>query len=226
MSRILGVRPAQENEVVFTFGSGLNTRSDPTEIRDDEAANPSHNYDLDVDNGLLRRRLPFDLVATATNGKPVRGAAQVVKADGSVSTIIQAGSILYEWDGASTFTQRGTVNSAARIRGVNWELENVVIIYDLQGVDIVKEWDGTTLTDMQHNISGRFLAKHVRVENERAWYFNVKTSTSTPHLLVGSKRGDFRNLTVTNRGAFSTNGMGRRLLPREERLIQRPESGG
>ncbi len=198
-------RPEVPNQAQFilSFGAGRNTRASETLIDSRECAD-GENFGLDIENGLFFRRKPFDLSGTATNAGRINGAAQLIKADGSISTLIQAGTIVYEWDGGSTFTQRGTVASGARLRGhahQNWILDDVVIITDLGLKENVLQWDGTTLSEMSHNLGGDFKAKYCVVENDRAWYANVTTSTATPHLMAVSKVTDYDNLNVGQRPA-------------------------
>ena len=188
--------------VRLRFDHGLNTISSPNEIRDSECASGSKNFDLNVRDNRLRNRKAFDLVATATNGEPIRGFAQLKKQNGTRSTLIQAGTTVYEWDGADTFTSVGTVASTAKLRGPlvsNFTLDDVVIITDLMKLQPVMQWDGTTFSEMADNLSNTFFATHCVVDNERAWYFNVTAGTATPHMLVGSERGDYDNLSVSDR---------------------------
>ena len=118
------------NQVILEFGAGLNTRTsdfkaDPIECVEGQ------NFGLDIENSLMFRRKPFDLVATATNGNAINGFAQLKKVDGTLSTLIQAGSEVYEWDGGSTFTSRGTVRSGVKLRGprtANFLFDDIALI--------------------------------------------------------------------------------------------------
>ena len=55
---------------------------------------------------LLTLRSGFSIKAVVPNGEPIRGIAQMVKPNGELSTIIQAGDTTYSWDGTATgFTE-------------------------------------------------------------------------------------------------------------------------
>lgn len=199
-------------DVTIKFGGGLHTRASEDEIDAREAADGA-NFLLDLENRELRPRPPFDLIGTVPNGAEIRGGATLLKADGSVSLLIQAGSSVYEWDGDTTFTKVGTVNATARLRGHwrshNWPLSNKVLLTDLSLAEVVKEWDGTTFqsvafTDEAGDPFGTFYAKYLSVSNERAVFSHVKDpGSTTPHMMVGSERGDYTVITVSNRAASS-----------------------
>jgi len=190
--------------VVIRFGAGLNTRTPETRIQPAECAD-GKNFDLDIKDALFARRRPFDLVATAPNAQAIKGFAQLEKRNGTLTTLIQAGTTMYTWNGESTFVQVGTVASGARLRGpltANWPLDEVALIADLDEQEPVLSWDGTNLTTLAHNLGGDFFARYIAVEDERAYFANVKSgATATPHMLVGSKRGDQKTLDVANRPA-------------------------
>lgn len=192
--------------IVMTFGGGLQTRRRQNDVDLRECVTPSVNFELDPQYHALNRRKPFDLVGTATNGSPIRGFAQLIKTDGMVSTLVQAGTTVYEWDGDATFTSVGTVSSSARLRGPrehNFTLNQTVIITDLEKNETVKTWDGTTFADLNHNLAGNFKAKYCRIHRERAFYANITTTTDTPHLLLGSGLGDPAQLSNANRPSNS-----------------------
>lgn len=195
------------NRIKLRFGSGINSQISELEIDDSECAD-GQNFDLNLDNSELKNRAPFDLVGTAPNGEAIRGIMQLEKTDGTLSTLIQAGGTVYEWDGITTFTVVGAVNASAQLRGPkesNWPLDDIVIITDLNQSQPVMTWDGTTFAPLAHDLGGDFFAKYCFVENERAFYANVKSGTATPHMVVGSKRGDNKALTVVNRPASGLN---------------------
>lgn len=200
------VKP-KDLDLKIKFGGGLHTRASADEIDQREAAD-GQNFLLDIDNRELRNRPPFDLIGTVPNGASILGGASLLKADGTVSTLVQAGGVVYEWDGATGFTQRGTCVSTAKLRGHwrshNWNLTNKVIITDLNLVDTVKEWDGatfqsTTFTDEDSAPFGSFYAKYAFIEDERAIFANViSNATPTPHMMVGSKVSDYTNISIAN----------------------------
>lgn len=196
---------AQEiKPIILTFGGGLNTRRRPGDVDVNECVDGT-NFDLDQQYLSLQKRKAFDLSATAPNAGEIRGYAQLVKQDGTVSTLIQAGNTVYSWDHQSTFTSVGTVSASAKLRGPrehNFTLDQYVIITDLNRQEVVKKWDGTTFSSLAHNLTGNFYARYCRVHRERAFYGNVKSqSTELPHVIVGSKREDAEVLSVSDRPA-------------------------
>ena len=189
------------------FGGGLHSRASEEDI-DARECHDGENFALDADNQQFRPRAPFDLVGTLPNGSQVNGGGSLVKSDGTVKTFFQGGATVYEWDGASGFTNIGTVNASAKLRGRlehNWQLSDKVLITDLAMVDTVKEWDGTTFqaatfTDEEGYNFGTFRARYCYVSNERAIFANVHSNgTNTPHLIVGSQRGNYTVITIVNR---------------------------
>lgn len=196
-----------ESSAVLTFGRGLNARARTSDVAGSECVQ-GQNYDLDLDFSGFSRRKPFDLSGTATNAERINGFAQLIKADDTVTTLVQAGAEVYSWDGASSFTSVGTVDSGSRLRGPrehNFTLDDTVIITDLAKATVVKTWDGTDFKDMAHDLGGNLFAKYCIVENERAFYGNVKTSTDTPHVVLGSTRGDFDALSESVRPIAENN---------------------
>ena len=195
---------ADVKPIILTFSGGVNSRKRPADIDINECTF-GENFSLDQQVASLQKRAAFDLSATAPNSASINGFAQLIKRDGSVTTLIQAGGNVYTWDHVSAFTLVGTVSSSAKLRGPrahNFTLDEYVIITDLSKAEIVKKWDGTTFSDFSHNLAGTFYAKYCRVHQERAIFANVKnSSTDLPHVMVGSKRGDAGVLTVTDRPA-------------------------
>lgn len=193
----------EENALSLKFGGGLHTRASEEDINLREA-HEGQNFDLDFENQQLRNRKAFDLLGTAPNGSEIRGGATLLNVDGTVTMLVQAGDIVYEWDGSS-FTSKGTVNAAAKLRGrreANSELDDLVIITDINLSEPVMTWNGTTLSTMAHNLTGDFLAKYCFIANERAFYGNViSNAVATPHMIVGATRGDYTTLSVSTRPA-------------------------
>jgi hypothetical protein len=195
--------------IVITFGGGLSTRKRPADIDLNECVE-GQNFDLDPQVLAMQKRAAFDLVDTAPNVGEIRGYAQNIRQDGSITTLIQAGGNVYLWDHAGTFTLVGTTPSSSKLRGPrehNFTLDQYTIITDLNQQDVVKTWDGFTYQTLPHNLTGTFQARYCRVDNERAFYANIKNASSDiPHMLLVSERGDAAVLTVNDRPA-STNAM-------------------
>lgn len=194
--------PDKDNAVVIRFGFGVNSRASEDEIDPRECAS-GQNFLLDLENREFRNRPPFDLVATAPNLQSIGGFAQLLKADGTTSTLVQAGTVVYEWDGGSGFTVKGTVTTGTKMRGPlssNWTLSDKVLISDIAGVNPLSEWDGTTFQHVAHNLGGTFISKYCFVKDERAFYANViSNGTPTPHLVAGSKVSDYTTIDITNK---------------------------
>lgn len=201
---------AQENAISLKFGGGVNSTASPDEI-DPRECSEGANFDLDLKNRNFKPRKPFDLVGTVPNASQINGFANLVKTDGTASVLIQAGTTVYEWDGATTFTAKGSpVSASAKLRGPlsqNWLLDNKVIITDISLTEPVMQWDGTTLSDVAFTKNdgstawtGAFKAKYCAIDNERALFCNVDdNSVALPHLIVGSERGNFSILSNNNR---------------------------
>jgi hypothetical protein len=198
---------ANESEYKLRFGGGMNTRASSDEIDPRECAD-GQNFDLDLGNTQFRPRKPFDLVGTAPNAGRINGFAQLIKTDGTISTLIQAAGNVYkvtpDW---ATWTLVGTVSTSARIRGPKthiWNLDDVVLISDIAGVEPVMQWDGTTLADVYHMLGGDFIAKYIHIENERAFFANVTSNgVATPHVVVASARSDYETLSTGTRPSSS-----------------------
>lgn len=198
--------------VELEFGGGVHSRASEEDIHISECT-IGQNFDLDPSNRSFRPRKPFDLLGTTPNAAEIRGFANLLKSDGSISMLVQAGAVVYEWDGLATFTQVGTCDVNAQLRGKlehNFELDDKVIIVDINLRQPVMEWDGTTLqnvvftTEDGSTAFGVFKARHCVVSNERAIFANVHDNgTNFPHLIIGCQRSDFTIITVANRPSSS-----------------------
>lgn len=193
--------------VVLKFGGGLHTKASPDEIDPREAAS-GINFDIDIQDRNLRNRAPFDLLGTVPNSQPIQGGGSLLKTDGTVTLIVQAGGVIYQWNG-TTFTSVGTCNPSSQLRGHwishTWNLTDKLLLTDLALADVVKEWNGTTFqssvfTDENNNPFGTFYAKYLDITNELAMFANVKDpSSTTPQLIIGSARSNYNQITITNR---------------------------
>lgn len=200
-------------DVKIKFGGGLHTRASADEIDAREAAD-GQNFQLDLENRELRNRPPFDLIGTVPNAGEIRGGFSFSNSSGTVYAGFQAGTNVYSWDGSTGFTKIGTCQSTSKLRGHwrthSWTLGDKVIITDLNLADTVKEWNGgaslvtTTFTKEDATSFGNFYAKYLTISNERAIFANVKDGSSTsPHMMVGSKRSVYTQISVANRPASS-----------------------
>ncbi len=208
------IAKAKPNDVSLElkFGGGLHTRASPDEIDAKEAAD-GKNFSLDLDNRDLKPRLPFDLIGAMPGSGSVLGGGSLLKSDGTVSTLVQRGGSVYEWDGTTGFTPVGTCNSSSKLRGRwrshNWNLTDKVLFSDLTLNDVVKEWDGTTFgsvafLDTSGASFGSFGAKYIDVSNERVLYANVKDHGSAfQHLMVGSSQSSYVTIDTTNQPSSS-----------------------
>lgn len=197
----------EEQNLVFKFGGGLHTRASPDEIDGREAAG-GFNFLIDIQNRNLRNRPPFDLIGTVPNNAAVRGGASLLKTDGTVTSLIQAGNTVYQWNGGNSFTSKGSCSAGCKLRGNwrthVWNLTDVVLITDLTLTDTVYKWDGSsfgsvTFTAQDGSGFGSFWAKYCTVVNEQAIFSNVKDgSGALPHMIVGSKTSDYTKITVVN----------------------------
>ena len=201
----------ESDPVRLRFGGGLNSRGSEEDIDPRECAS-GENFALDTGNLQLRPRKPFDLVGTLPNAGTVKGAATLLKSDGTVSTLIQGDGNVYEWTAGPTFTLVGTVDSNAKIRGriehIS-QLDDIVVITDLALTDTVKQWDGTTFstitfTDENAAAFGTFKAKYAYVAQEQLVFANIHDNgTDFQHLIVGAKRGTYTQITTTDRPSSS-----------------------
>lgn len=206
----MGNSSSKQDATVIRFGGGLNTNASEDEI-DAREASDGENFLLDPKNSAFRNREPFDLLGTAPNSGSIDGFACLLKPDGTVSMLVQAGTAVYEWDGSSFSSSKGTVAAGTKMRGPlyqNWQLGDKVIITDLSLNEEIMEWDGTTLsftsfTDENGSAwTGDFRAKYCVVDNERAIFANVHDNgTNYPHLIVGSERGDYTVISNSTRPA-------------------------
>ena len=189
------------NPVVLKFGGGLNTHSRLVDVNSEETT-AGENCDVDEKHAAMRPRKPFKKIAqtplgatsTATDITPILGYAQLLKRDGTVAQLIQCASVVYTWNGATTFATIAELSASdSQIRGGkyhNFGLATYVIITDLKKQEDVAFWDGATATGYQTLPTGltNLKAKFCRVVNERVILSNLtENSTAAPHMTVFSK---------------------------------------
>jgi len=169
----------------LTFEGGLNEQ-DVSTVDPSECIS-GYNFELGNLNTHFNPRKPFDLLGTTPNAASIDGFIQLIKNDDSETTLVQAGDTVYLWDGTSTFTVKGSVSSASRLRGVTWGLGGYSVIIDTAKQTVIKQWDGSSFTTLTTGLTPATLyAKYGIVHLSRVWLFNVKTTSDTPHLLVAS----------------------------------------
>lgn len=187
------------------FAGGLNEQQTPNLFE----CGDGYNFELGLRQSKLVPRKPFDLKGTATNGLAANGFLQLVKRDNTETTLVQAGDTVYLWDGASSFTSKGTVSSSSRLRDCYWSLGDYSVVTDIAKSTVVKKWDGTTFSTLTTGLGASLFAKYGVVFLGRVWLANVTTSTDTPHLMVASAFEDPTSYDVTTRrGGPSTDGGG------------------
>ncbi len=184
------------------FSAGLNELQTPSLFE----CGSGYNFELGLRQSKLVPRKPFDLKGTATNASPVNGFLQLVKRDNSETTLVQAGDTVYLWDGAASFTSKGTVSASSRLRDVYWSLGDYLVITDVAKSTVIKKWDGTTLSTLTTGLGISLFAKYGVVKDGRVWLANVTTNTDTPHLIVASKFEDPTSYDTSVRGGPAETG--------------------
>ncbi len=164
------------------FAGGLNENQNPNLLE----ANSGFNFELGKSQTKLLPRKPFDLKGTATNAGSINGLLQLVKRDDTETTLVCADNTVYQWNGAATFTSKGSVTSGSKLRDTYWSLGDYLVITDITKTTVVKKWDGTTFSTLTTGLGTDLYAKYGIVHQSRVWLFNVTTSSDTPHLLVAS----------------------------------------
>lgn len=189
----------------LTFGGGLNEQDDINVLADEcvEGAN----FKLDRQGKSYQPREPFDLKGTATNGAETRGIMQLVKNDGTFTTLQQAGNTVYTVSSSFAYgALTPTVSSGSRLRGTRWALNDVLVISDLDLLTTVKSWDGSTFADLAHTTPGvtSLYSKYIADFQNRLWHFNIKTDTTElPHVILVS---EFENYLGYDRQAAARGG--------------------
>ena len=188
----------------FYFAGGLNEQQTPNILECGEG----YNFELGLRQSKMVRRAPIDLLGTATNAAEINGFMQLVQRDNSETTLVQSGDTVYLWDGASSFTSKGTVNASSMLRGTYWSLGEYLVVTDIAKATVVKKWDGTTFGTLTTGLGTNLYAKYGLVFNNRMWLFNVTTSSATPHLMVASAFENPQSYDTSNRGGPTTSGGG------------------
>lgn len=186
------------------FAGGLNEQQTPTLFE----CIQGYNFELGLKQSKLVPRKPFDLKGTAPNALSANGFLQLVKRDNTETTLVQAGDTVYLWDGAATFTSKGTVGATSRLRDTYWSLGDYLVITDTMKAAVVKKWDGSSLSTLTTGLGTDLYAKYGVVHQNRVWLANVKTNTDTPHLIVASKLNDPTSYDTSVQGGPTKEGGG------------------
>lgn len=195
-----------ELSIILKFGGGVNSAASEDDVGQTECVE-GYNFILDYRNKNLKPRNPIKKLGTAPNNQPVNGFANLVKANGDTTILVQAGTVVYNWSEALGFVSVGTVPSNSKLRGHlhhYWPLDDIVIITDLNLVGPVLQWNGSALSTMSHNLTGQFRSKYCWVDNERAHFANIiSNSVAIPHMIVASELSDYTSLSVSDRPSSS-----------------------
>jgi hypothetical protein len=185
----------------ITFQYGLNENEQP-DIG--EAYRGSKNFELSKNSFSFSPRAPFDSIGTATNAQELRGFLQLVKRTGAQSTLVQAGDTVYEWDGAVSFTNRGTVNASSKLRYAYWSLDDFLIVPDIQKLTVLKKWDGTTFSSLTTGLGSALYAKYAIIHQGRCWLFNITEGvTNLPQVILASEFENVESYDTATRGGDS-----------------------
>jgi len=199
--------------IVIKFGAGLNSRARLSDVNIEETS-LGENFDLDAKNSALRPRRPFKKIvqtpngvaATATDTTPLLGYAQLRKRNGTVDQIVQCASVVYHWNGATTFSTLAELSASdSKIRGRahhNWGLATYVIVTDLEKQEDVQFWDGATATGFQTLPTGltNLKAKYAHVLRERVILANLtENSVDLSHMTVFSKVSTATTYSVSDK---------------------------
>lgn len=193
--------------MIYKFGGGINENPEPHILE----AIDGYNFDLQKNQTKLRPRKPFDLKGTAPNAGSISGLMQLVKRDGTETSLVQASSQVYSWDGSSSFTSQATVATTSLLRDTYWSLSDYLVITDINKATPVAKWDGSSFSTLTTGFSAgvSLYAKYGAVHLGRVWLFNVKTTTDTPHLMVASAFEDPTSYNTTVRASVDSFSTGR-----------------
>lgn len=190
------------------FFGGINERDDFNVSA--QEASEGYNFQLDFHQGILKPRLPQQLIATVPNASEITGILELIERDDTQSIVVAAGTDVYHYTGAA-FIDVGNITADGRFRSAYWSLDDILVITDLQKNNVCKKWDGTTFSNLTHGISGvtNLYAKYAVLHNSRIWLGNIKTDTTDlPHMLLASEFENAESYDSTTRakdGAFTGN---------------------
>ncbi|MBP3509647.1 hypothetical protein, partial [Oscillibacter sp.] len=94
-----------KNSVVIDYFRGVDLNNSPTNV--DPSRSPAAPNMIRDQVGKVRKRMGYHTVATAPGGARINGVHHLGE-----ETLVHAGTKLYRWDGADTFTELGTMADA------------------------------------------------------------------------------------------------------------------
>ena len=187
------------------FPGGLNEQQTPSLYE----CGAGQNFELGLKQSKLKPRKPIDKKGTATNAGAINGFVQLVKRDNSETTLVQANDTMYLWDGAASFTSKGTVAASARMRDAYWSLGDYALVTDLAKATVLKKWDGTTFSTATTGLGATdFYAKYAVPHLSRMWFANITAGSDLSHMIVASALEDPTVLSITRRGGPTVEGGG------------------
>ncbi len=173
-----------------------------------------YNFDLALNQTSFVPRKAFDLAGTSpavsgTTSNATTGLMQLVKRDGTQTTLTVNGIRVFKWDGASTFTTEGAVTAPALLRDTYWSLGDYLVITDLNLNNAVQSWDGTTFGALTTGLTYTLKAKYAIVYLNRVWLFNINyNGTDYPHMVLASAFENPQSYDTSTRGGPTTVGGG------------------
>ena len=177
------------------FTGGLHERDD-INIRLEECIE-GKNFQIDAHASTWRPRLPFDLKGTAPNGVAVSGIAQLIKRDNTDSLLVFAGSNVYSVNDDYAFTDVGDITTSTGMRGSYWSLDDRLIITDLDKLNKIHNWNGSTYEPNKHGIGNGTVTT-------ATGYTGLGTSMHITHNSHGLSANDL--VTISNVSPTGWNG--------------------
>lgn len=198
--------PLQER-FALAFPYGLNENQYP----DIGECSAGYNFELSPNQSALVSRKPVDLEGTATNAGEITGIMQLVKRTAAETTLVVAGTAVYQWGAGgdlSVFTSKGSVTAGGLQRDTYWSLDEFIVITDVNKINVVGKWDGTTFAALTTGLASALYAKYAIVKDGRMWLFNITYGTTAlPHMILVSAFENAQSYDTTQRsvsGTFAT----------------------
>ena len=194
----------------INFARGLNENTTP----DVEECGVGYNFDLAVGQTSFNPRKAFDLAGTApavsgVTANTATGLMQLVKRDTTQTTLSVHGTAVFLWDGASTFTNKGTVTAPALMRDTYWSLGEYLVITDINLNNAVQMWDATTFQALPTGLANVLKAKYALVYLNRVWLFNITyNNVAYPHMVLASYFQNPQSYSTSIQGGPTTVGGG------------------